>query len=176
MIRKTSALCGIAAGTWGAVAAAHYVRVGLALAHYDARAHLVVARRILDSLTPGWQQVGAVWLPLPHLVNMLPVQIDWLYRTGASAIAFSVLSVTIAVWAIASTIVRTTGSISGAATAAALILLNPNVLYLQSTPMTEPMLFAATMVAVMFTCEWLDGLRTPVAGGFALAAACLTRY
>jgi len=160
----------------GTAAALYYAAAGLSLSHYDARAHLVVARRILDSLTPGWQQVGAVWLPLPHLVNMLPVQIDWLYRTGASAIAFSVLSVTIAVWAIASTIVRTTGSISGAATAAALILLNPNVLYLQSTPMTEPMLFAATIVAVMFTCEWLDGLRTPVAGGLALAAACLTRY
>ena len=54
------------------------IALGLTLAHYDARAHLVVARRILDSLMPGWQQVGAVWLPLPHLLNMLPVQIDWL--------------------------------------------------------------------------------------------------
>ena len=71
----------------GTAAALYYSAAGLALAHYDARAHLVVARRIIDSLTPGWQQVGAVWLPLPHLLNMLPVQIDVLYRTGASAIA-----------------------------------------------------------------------------------------
>ncbi len=135
-----------------------------------------MARRIIDSLLPGWQQVGAVWLPLPHLVNMLPVQIDWLYRTGASAIAFSVISLTLAVWAIASLIVRTTGSTSGAVAAAALLILNPSVLYLQSTPMTEPMLFAATMLAVMLTCEWLDGLRTPTAASAALAAACMTRY
>ncbi len=160
----------------GSAAALSYASAGLSLSHYDARAHLVVARRIIDSLTPGWQQVGAVWLPLPHVVNMLPVQIDWLYRTGASAILFSVLSLAIAVWAIASLIVRTTGSISGAAAASALILLNPNVLYLQSTPMTEPMLFATTMLAVMFTCEWLDGVRSSNAAGLALAGACLTRY
>ena len=51
----------------------------------------MVARRILDSLTPGWEQIGAVWLPLPHVLNMLPVQIDSVYRTGAFAILVSVL-------------------------------------------------------------------------------------
>ena len=160
----------------GSAAALHYSFEGLSLSHYDARAHLVVARRIIDSLTPGWQQVGAVWLPLPHLLNMFPVQNDWLYRTGASGIALSVLSMAIAIWAIASLVIRSTGSVAGAIAAAALILLNPNVLYLQSTPMTEPMLFATTLVGVAFTCEWLDGLRAPTAGGLALAAACLTRY
>ena len=73
----------------GVLAAIHYYRVGLTLAHYDARAHLVVARRVLDSLTPGWQQIGAVWLPLPHLLNLLPVQVDAWYRTGASGVAIS---------------------------------------------------------------------------------------
>jgi hypothetical protein len=150
--------------------------MGLSLSHYDARAHLVVARRIIDSLTPGWQQVGAVWLPLPHVTDMLPVQNEWMYRTGASAIALSVTSLAVGVWAVAATIIRITGSVSGAVAAAVLIVLNPNVLYLQSTPMTEPMLFAATLGAVMFTCEWVDGLRAPTAAGVSLAAACLTRY
>ena len=117
-----------------------------------------------------------MWLPLPHVLNMIPVQNDWLYRTGASAIALSVLSLAIAIWAVASLIIRTTGSIMGAFTAAALILLNPNVLYLQSTPMTEPLLFATTLLAVMFTCEWLDGLRSSTAASLTLAAACMTRY
>ena len=68
------------------------IRLGLTLSHYDARGHLVVARRIIDNITPGWQQIGAVWLPLPHLLNALPVQIDLFYRTGASAVALSILS------------------------------------------------------------------------------------
>ena len=69
--------------------ASHYSRLGLTLTHYDARGHLVVARRIADSITPGWQQIGAVWLPLTHLLNAIPVQVDLFYRSGASAVAGS---------------------------------------------------------------------------------------
>src|SRR5262245_35130699 len=65
---------------WGAV-----VSAGAQVLHYDARAHLVVARRVLDNLTPGWIQLGAVWLPLPHLLNVLPARSDFLYRTGLFA-------------------------------------------------------------------------------------------
>src|SRR5687767_5357425 len=114
---------------FGTAAAVHYARLGLALAHYDARAHLVVARRVFDSLTPGWQQVGAVWLPLPHLLNAIPVQSDWLYRTGFSAIAIAVASMALASWAIARLIARATGSWIGGGVAASLLMLNPDVLY-----------------------------------------------
>ena len=80
----------------GTIVAIHYHRLGLTLSHYDARGHLVVARRIIDSLTPGWQQIGAVWLPLPHLLNAIPVQSDFMFRTGASAVAISIASFAIA--------------------------------------------------------------------------------
>lgn len=171
-------LIAIATGIAGASAAFYYSHAGLALTHYDARAHLVVARRILDSLMPGWQQIGAVWLPLPHVLNMLPVQFDAWYRTGASAIAISVMSMAIGAWALASLIVRRTGSIAAACAGAALLLANPNVLYLQSTPMTEPLLFGTTLLAVALTANWIDdGVeRTPHAAGLAIAAACMTRY
>lgn len=169
---------GLAAAIVGTAAAICYARADLTLSHYDARAHLVVARRIFDSLTPGWQQIGAVWLPLPHLLNMVPVQVDLLYRTGASAVAISVASTGVAAWAMACLILRTTSSRSGATTAVALFVLNPNVLYLQSTPMTEPLLFATTTAALALTAAWLDrgAVRGPYAAGAMLAAACLTRY
>lgn len=156
----------------------HYARAGLTLAHYDARAHLVVARRIFDSLTPGWQQIGAVWLPLPHLLNALPIQIDLLYRTGWSGVAISIASMAVAAWAIASLVHRTTGSVTGGIVAVTILMLNPDVLYLQSTPMTEPLLFGTTFLAAALVARWLDGdprgsTRVP---GWALVAACLTRY
>jgi hypothetical protein len=171
-------LISLAALLVGLAAAVHYSRSGLALAHYDARAHLVVARRIIDSLTPGWQQVGAVWLPLPHLLNALPVQIDALYRTGASAIAISVLSLAVAVWSVSDAIRRITGSTSGAVAASTLLLLNPNVLYLESTPMTEPLLFATVLLSIALAGRWVVRApeRWPARAGTALAAACLTRY
>jgi hypothetical protein len=156
----------------------YYAWAGLTLSHYDARAHLVVARRIIDSITPGWQQIGAVWLPLPHVLNMFPVQVDGLYRTGVSAVAISVISTAVTAWALASWILRTTGSTSGAFAAVALVVGNPNLLYLQSTPMTEPLLLATTAAAVALVAAWVDtGARCwPVSAGIALAAACLTRY
>ncbi len=175
---RAAILIGIAAALAGAAAALVYAHAGLTLSHYDARAHLVVARRIIDSLTPGWQQVGAVWLPLPHLLNMIPVQADWLYRTGASAVVISVASTGLAAWGLASVILRSTGSRSGAAAAVALFALNPDVLYLQSTPMTEPLLFATTAAALALTAAWVaaGAERWPHAAGAMFAAACFTRY
>jgi hypothetical protein len=119
-----------------------------------------------------------VWLPLPHLLNLLPVQVDAWYRTGASAVAISVASTAIAAWGLSSIVLRTTQSVSGAAAAAALVVSNPNVLYIQSTPMTEPLLFATTAAAIACTAAWLDrgGVQWPAAAGTVLAAACLTRY
>ena len=170
----------VAAATlvFGTYAAFHYNHLGLALTHYDARAHLVVARRILDSLTPGWQQVGAVWLPLPHLLNMLPVQVDAWYRTGASAIGLSVASMAVSAWAMTWLTVRVSGSIIAGAAGAALLILNPNVLYLQSTPMTEPLLLGTCLLAVALTAAWVDaaGTRGTRAAGWSIAAACMTRY
>ena len=169
------AVAALAAGTFAAI---HYSNAGLALSHWDARAHLVVARRVFDNLVPSWQQVGAVWLPLPHLLNLLPVQVDAWYRTGASAIAISVLSMAVTCAAIASFIARVTGSFIGGACAAALLMTNANLLYLQSTPMTEPLLFATTAVAVATTAAWVDaGARDwPRAAGTSIALACMTRY
>jgi len=162
-------------GTYGASV---YWREGLSLSHYDAKAHLVVARRILDSIAPSWEQIGAVWLPLPHVLNALPVQIDWMYRTGASAIAISIASFAITVACISAIVRASNGTRTGAILAAALFALNPNVLYLQSTPMTEPLLFALSSLVVLYLTQWAmaDDLKIRKAVGWTIVLACLTRY
>ncbi|MBI3400113.1 MAG: hypothetical protein HY048_01730 [Acidobacteria bacterium] len=168
--RAVPGLLAVVGAIGGAGAAWHYADLGLTLSHYDARGHLVVARRIFDSLTPGWQQIGAVWLPLPHLLNALPVQIDPFYRTGASAIAISIASFAIATAAIGWIVLLITESASAALAGAAVFALNPNVLYLQATPMTEPLLITLTTVAVGLLIAGSRG------AGWAFALACLTRY
>jgi hypothetical protein len=172
----------------GTLVALRYARLDLTLSHYDARGHLVVARRILDSITPGWQQIGAVWLPLPHLLNALPVHIDLLYRTGASAVALSVLSFAVAAAAIAWIIASLTESWLAAAAGLLVFGLNPNVLYLQATPMTEPLLMALTLASIAALMAYGDSVvsgnerssqtdgPSPTLVGSLLALACLTRY
>jgi hypothetical protein len=192
----------IAAAAGGAFAAWHCHHLGLTLSHYDARGHLIVARRIADSITPGWQQTGAVWLPLPHLLNALPVQADLFYRTGASAVAISIVSYAVAAGAIGWILLQLTSSIAAAVAGAAVFALNPNVVYLQSTPMTEPLLLATTTVAVAMLMAWCQEAALPASArldlaratarlaeapmarrrqgchgvGVAFALACLTRY
>lgn len=173
------ALCVFLAALLGGAAAAVFYALGdLTLSHYDARAHLVVARRIVDSLTPGWQQIGAVWLPLPHLVNMPITQWDWAYRTGYASTAISVLCVSAGLSALATALYRSTRSLPAALTAPVLILTNPNVLYLQSTPMTEPMLFGLSLVAASLVANWVEsaGTRSSASAGLTLSALALTRY
>jgi hypothetical protein len=162
----------------GMYAVYHFAARGLTLSHYDAKAHLVVSRRILDSITPGWEQIGAVWLPLPHLLNMIPVQSDLLYRTGGFAIAISVLSQALAVSAMAATVLLLTSSRTGAVLAGALFATNPNILYLQSTPMTEPLLFGLAALQIFLLTKWVvsGDLIPPPAAGWVTVLACLTRY
>jgi hypothetical protein len=175
-----------AAALLGTAAALHYARLDLTLSHYDARGHLVVARRIIDSITPGWQQIGAVWLPLPHLLNAVPVQADAFYRTGASGVAISIASFAAATAAIGWIVLRVTRSAGAALVGAAVFALNPNVLYLQATPMTEPLLLGLLTVAIARLTAWTGprSARSPDPGrgpgihttGILFALACLTRY
>jgi hypothetical protein len=170
-----AAILAIVLGTYAAWV---YARAGLTLSHYDAKAHLVVARRVIDSLTPGWKQLGAVWLPLPHLLNLLPVQVDFFYRTGAFAVAISVLSFGLLAYACARLILDATGSRAAALAGLSVLVLNPDVLYLQATPMTEPLLLGLTMMSVAALSLWIehDGTRGMATTGLLIAAACLTRY
>ncbi|MBA2353653.1 MAG: hypothetical protein H0V80_03185, partial [Acidobacteria bacterium] len=162
----------------GGVATAFYASHDLTLSHYDAKAHLVVARRIADSLTPGWRQIGAVWLPLPHVLNALPVQVDAWYRSGASGVAISWLSFGLAGASLAWLVARLSGSAAAAWAAVAVFVWQPDLLYLQATPMTEPLLLGLTVLGVALLARWTADGGTTAAWppGLALALACLTRY
>ena len=171
-------LLAAAAAFVGTAAWMVFFRNGLVLSHYDAKAHLVVARRVFDNLTPGWQQIGAVWLPLPHLIELVPTQVDFLYRTGIFASFVSIACLAITSYAAARLILRVTGSSIGACVCTALLVLNPNLLYLHTTPMTEPLLLATTALAVLWLLEWVETDRDIVPPKLAavLFAAMWTRY
>ena len=55
---------------------------GWLLYYGDAEAHLNIARRMVDSRTPGYDQVGTVWLPLPHWAMLPFARVDALWRSG----------------------------------------------------------------------------------------------
>jgi hypothetical protein len=115
--------------------------------HFDSKAHQLVARRIFDSLRPGWIQIGAFWLPLPHVLYYPLVKFDWIYYNGYTGIPFSVLSYLITVHLLFKILKKLVDPFS-AFCAAALYMTNPNILYLQSTSLTEGLSIAFGVAAV----------------------------
>jgi hypothetical protein len=159
-------------------AIAWFYRTGATLYFGDAEAHLDIARRIVDSRTPGWSQIGTTWLPLPHLLMIPLVRNDWMWRTGLGGAITSGLCMTLAATFLFAAARRIFESTTAAAVAMAVFLLNPNTLYLGSIPMTEPLFFASLFGILYFTVRF----RETQGWGALLATACsalagtLTRY
>jgi hypothetical protein len=151
---------------------------GYILYYGDAEAHLNIARRLMDSRTPGFDQLGTVWLPLPHLLTALLVDDDRMWRSGlAGAIPSAVCYVLAATFLFAAAKAAFASRAAGAA-AAGILALNPNLLYLQSTPMTEPIFLACLMAVLYFTVRFgrTQSLAPAIGAGIAAAAGSLTRY
>src|SRR5712691_12825510 len=73
----------------GGIAARWCLARGYTLYYGDAEAHLNIARRILDSRTPGPEQIGTVWLPLPHALMVPFVMRDDWWRNGVAGVIVS---------------------------------------------------------------------------------------
>ncbi|NYF81340.1 ArnT family glycosyltransferase [Granulicella arctica] len=160
-----------------------YLR-GYLLLYGDAVAHLGIARRILDSRNPGWAQLGGVWLPLPHLLMVPFVQKMMWWQNGLAGAWPSLLfyvagvagfyrlarRVVVPRWAFAATVFYG---------------LNPNLLYLATTAMTEPLFLALFIWLTLLTVECVAAIRSGahaavarrlVGLGLLIVAAVYTRY
>lgn len=149
----------------------------------DAIAHLHIARRIFDSHRPGITQLGSVWLPLPHLLMLPFVQVYAWWADGiAGAIpsALAYIAACLGLYRLA----RRWLPAAPAALALAFFALNPNLLYLQTTAMDEPLFLAEVIWMAVLAVEWRASLddRPGKSGRLfsltvaALIAAVFTRY
>jgi hypothetical protein len=138
----------------GAAFFIYYYLQGLTVAHYDAKAHLLVARRMFDSLEPGYGQMGVNWLPLLHLIYLPLVFFDAQYRSGFLPSLISVLSFAISGVLTYRIAHRVTGSVQAGVFAALILFANPNLGYLQSCPLTEPLYMMLLLLALDSITEW----------------------
>ena len=151
---------------------------GYLLYYGDAEAHLNTARRIFDSLAPGPLQFGSPWLPLPHALMLPFVLDDRLWHSGLAGAIPSAICFVLAGSFLFAAVRRIFASTAAAVTAAALFALNPNLLYVASIPMTEPVFLACLMALLYFTVRFRDtqGFGAVCGSGIACCAAALSRY
>ena len=132
---------------------------GAMLNYGDAVAHLHIARRVFDSHRPGLTQLGSVWLPLPHLLLIPFVAV---YRWWANGIAGMIPSALAYLAACAGIycLARQWLQPAAAAVALAFFAANPNLLYLQTTAMTEPLFLCEMVWIVLLLVKWQSSLES----------------
>lgn len=148
------------------------------LLYGDAHSHLLIARRVFDNVTPGLAQLGDVWLPLPHIVMAPLAANDFLWRTGLAGTLTSMPCYLIASIYVFLTARRLTHDSRASFVGSLLFVLNPNILYLQTTPLSETVLFATLTAASYYFVAWsqTDELRDLVAAALATLMATVSRY
>jgi hypothetical protein len=158
-------------------------RHGALLNYGDAVAHLHIARRVFDSHRPGLSQLGSVWLPLPHILLLPFVAV---YRWWANGIAGTIPSALAYIAGCAGIyrLARHWLRPSAAVVALAFFALNPNLLYLQTTAMTEPLFLCEIVWLSVWLVEWRASLDSDPRRNatlfwliaIVLVAAVFTRY
>ena len=153
-------------------------RTGTVFAFWDAQAHLDIARRVVDSTTPGLQMLGTVWLPVPHLLMLPFTLIDRWWWNGLAGGIVGCAAFVCTVAGLHDLLVRRTGNPQFAWIGTAFVVLNPSLLYLQTTAMTEPVLIACLVGSVVALDRWSTSgsRRTLVVAGSLAALAVGTRY
>ena len=131
---------------------------GYLLLYGDAVAHLGIARRIVDARYPGLAQLGGVWLPLPHLLMLPFIGKMQMWQTGMAGAPMSLLSYGASVagiWRLARRMMRQRWAL----VATLFYALNPNLLFLATTAMTEALFLALLIWTVVATVEGIAALR-----------------
>ena len=143
-------------------AVAHYYKWGQILLPGDAVAHINIARRVFDSRTPGLLQLGTVWLPLQHVLTIpfIISEAGWSSGIGGSipsmvAFVFGALGM----FRLVRSGLAWIGAEDGAARVAAWIAAgiyaaNPNLIYLQTTALNEPLSLALLIWATAFFTDF----------------------
>lgn len=151
---------------------------GLTLAFNDARIRELIARRVLMSRTPGLAQLGTTWLPLPFLLMMPLIWNNTLFSDGIAGSLPSMLAYVLAAVYMYRVGRLVTSSRGAGWVAAAALMLNPSLLYMQSTAMSETASLGAFVIALYYALQLTRSYHPLdiVKCAAAVAAGTLIRY
>lgn len=155
-----------------------YMQNGLGIAYNDARSHLDIGRRVVEGLNPGLAQLGSVWLPLIHFLMIFTVWNDFMWHTGLAGAIISMICYVATGITINLTLKRLSVPALGRLVGVAVFATNTNILYLQSTAMTELLLLFTLTAACYELISYFneEKIWTLIKASFWIMLATLTRY
>lgn len=156
----------------------YYLLHNLVLSYNDSMSHLDIARRVVEGLKPGFAQIGSVWLPLPHILMLPFVWNDFLWHSGLAGTIVSSLAFVGSAFFIFKLVKSLTNDSISAFLSSLIFVLNPNMVYMQSVPMTESLLIFLFITSCYYTLMWqkTDSYKYLALAGLFTLLATLTRY
>ena len=156
----------------------HYLQNGLGLSYNDARSHLDIGRRVVEGLKPGLAQLGSVWLPLNHILMIPLIWNDWMWHTGLAGAFWSMLGFVGTCLLVYAYLRKLGVGMLGRVVGVLVFAANLNVLYLQSTAMTELLLLVTMTAGCYELLLWhqTDKILNLIKAAFWIMLATLTRY
>jgi hypothetical protein len=155
-----------------------YLKNGLGLSYNDARSHLDIGRRVVEGLKPGLAQLGSVWLPLNHILMIPLVWNDWAWHSGFAGAIWNMLSFVATGLIIYKILEKLNVGMLGRIIGIIVFVANLNILYLQSTAMTEPLLLATMTAGCYYLISWAEDrtILSLVKSSFWIMLSTLVRY
>ena len=156
----------------------YYYENGIGVAYNDARSHLDIGRRVVEGLTPGLAQLGSVWLPLPHILMAPTVWNDFFWHSGLSGALQSMASFVVVGVLIFQYLKNLKVGLVGRLVGLLVFVANINVLYLQSTAMTELLLLATMTAGAYYLMLWAKEkeILHLIKSAFMVMVSTLVRY
>lgn len=176
---STEALLAIVTSVLAIVTTLLALRADVIVTYGDAESHLNIAKRVVSSITPGASQLGGIWLPIPHIMMLPFIWSDTLWRTGLAGSIVSGFCYVISTIFIYKNIRLITEHKYASIFGAMIFALNPNVLYMQTTPMSELPLIMFFVLSTYYFSRFLLNDRDIYAlsvSGFFSFLATLSRY
>lgn len=159
-------------------ATVYYFQLGLLVAYGDAESHMNIAKRVVSSSTPGFGQLGGNWPPFHHILMLPFVANDWMWRSGVGAAIVSMFCYVFSSVLIFKLIKLTMRYDRAAWLGTLIFMLNPGVLYMQTTAMSELTMILSLVGAVYFFARWTTYEDTfdIIASASFVFIGSLTRY
>jgi hypothetical protein len=156
----------------------NYLNNGLGLAYNDARSHLDIGRRVVEGLKPGVAQLGSVWLPLTHLLMIPTIWNDFMWHSGLAGALQSMIAFVATGLLIYKYLERLQVGVVGRLVGVLVFVANINVLYLQSTAMTELLLLATMTAGCYYLTLWYGSgeILHLIKSAFFIMTSTLIRY
>jgi len=148
------------------------------LPYADAISRLNIARKVIDNVTPGLTQVGNVWLPLPQILMLPFIWNNYLWHSGIAGYLMSGTMYIIGGVFVYKSAKLLSKSIIASFFSLGVYALNINLLYLQTTAMSESIFMCSLASTIYFFLKWFTNrdASSLILAALSISAMTLIRY